>query len=180
MGAMTFVALPLSGLKLIFPKIFRDDRGFFFESYSQLLYEENGISTSFIQDNSSFSKQGTIRALHYQSFPGQAKLVSCVQGKIWDVAVDIRPDSPTFGKWEGVELDDQARAQLFIPAGFAHGYCVLSNTALVHYKVSSLYDPKTECSIRWNDPTLNIAWPIDDPILSLRDQQSPFFTEILV
>lgn len=177
---MKIIALPLSGLKLIIPKIFCDDRGFFFESYSQLVYEQMGISVPFVQDNASFSKQGTIRALHYQSLPGQAKLVSCVQGKIWDVAVDIRPDSPTFGKWEGVELDDQTHKQLFIPAGFAHGYCVLSKTALVHYKVSSLYDPKTECSIRWNDPALNIAWPMNDPILSSRDQQSPFFTEILV
>lgn len=172
--------LQLSGLKLISPKIFSDGRGFFFESYSKEVYEKIGIATSFVQDNSSFSKQGTIRALHYQSTPGQAKLISCVLGKIWDVAVDIRPDSPTFGKWIGVELDDKSHKQLFIPIGFAHGFCVLSETALVHYKVSSVYNPKTECSIRWNDPTLNIDWPIRSPILSERDQQSPLFNEICV
>lgn len=180
MWAMQVTHLHLSGLKLIIPKIFCDDRGFFFESYSKDVYEQMGISTPFVQDNASFSKQRTIRALHYQSFPGQAKLISCVQGKIWDVAVDIRPDSPTFGKWEGVELDDQTHKQLFIPIGFAHGYCVLSDTALVHYKVSSVYNPKTECSIRWNDPSFGIHWPVHDPILSLRDQQSPFFSEVCI
>jgi len=169
----------LSGLKLITPQIFPDERGLFFESFNAPFYSSLGIEIPFIQDNISFSRRGVIRALHYQSSPGQAKLVSCLQGKIWDVAVDIRPGSSTFGQWEAVILDDVSHHQLFIPVGFAHGYCVLSETALVHYKVSALFDPKTECSIRWNDPDFGIQWPIKNPILSLRDQQSPFWKEII-
>jgi dTDP-4-dehydrorhamnose 3,5-epimerase len=168
----------LDGIELVIPKIFSDERGYFFESYNQNTYQQLGISVPFVQDNAAFSRFGTIRGLHYQSSPGQAKLISCEQGKIWDVAVDIRKGSPTYGKWMAFELDDQKRHQLFIPAGFAHGYCVLSETAFVRYKVSSFYDPKAECAIRWNDPNLNISWPIEKPILSLKDQQSPFFREM--
>ena len=158
----------LSGLALISPKVFPDERGYFFESYRAHL-------GTFPQDNVAFSKKNVLRGLHYSS---QAKLVSCLQGMIWDVAVDIRPDSPTFGEWEAVVLDDVSHQQFFIPVGFAHGYCVLSDTALVHYKVSALFDPKTEMSIRWNDPDLAIVWPIENPILSLRDKHSPFWKEI--
>ena len=175
---MELVSLPLDGLKLIKPRIFSDDRGFFYESYRQNIYQDFGIETPFVQDNISFSKYGTIRALHFQSHPGQAKLVSCIQGKIWDVAVDIRPNSPTFGKWEAALLDDQNHHQFFIPVGFAHGYCVLSETATVHYKVSSIYDPKYECSIRWNDPDIRVDWPIQPLSLSPRDQISPFLKEL--
>lgn len=175
---MEFIDLPIAGLKLVVPRLFRDERGFFFESYKQGDYAKNGIDMPFVQDNISFSVKGTVRALHYQSYPGQAKLISCVQGNIWDVAVDIRPDSPTYMQWEGVELDDQSHKQLFIPVGFAHGFAVLSETARVHYKVSAPYDPKTECSIRWNDPDLKVAWPVKDPILAPRDKVSPFFKEM--
>lgn len=173
---MSSICLPLEGIKLVVPKIFADDRGFFFESYNKNVYEQLGITTSFVQDNTSFSKYGTIRALHFS--PGQAKLIRCVQGEIWDVAVDIRKTSETFGKWWAEKLDDKSHHQLFIPDGFAHGYCVLSDTALVHYKVSTFYNPKTEYSIRWNDPTIGIEWPIINPTLSPRDQTSPFFKEI--
>ena len=169
--------LRLNGLKLISPRVFHDERGFFFESYAFEKFSENHISLSFVQDNISYSKKGTIRALHYQSFPGQAKLVSCLKGTIWDVAVDIRPDSSTFGQWESVVLDDQERKQVFIPVGFAHGFCVLSEEALVQYKVSAPYDPQTERSIRWNDPDLAIHWPIENPILSERDRNNRFFKE---
>lgn len=165
--------MKLNGLKLISPAVFRDQRGFFFEAYSSRRFEE-----SFVQDNISFSVKGTIRALHYQSFPGQAKLVTCVQGAIWDVAVDIRKESPTFGMWEAVELNDKEMKQLLIPVGFAHGFCVLSDTATVLYKTSALYNPETERSIRWNDPDLAVAWPIQEPILSDRDQKSPYFKEL--
>jgi dTDP-4-dehydrorhamnose 3,5-epimerase len=134
---MKYRSLEIEGLCLIEPAVFVDDRGLFFESYSKTLYQKNGIEVDFVQDNIAVSKEGVIRALHYQSKPGQAKLVSCLEGKIWDVAVDIRPGSPTFGKWVGVELDDQKHQQLFIPVGFAHGYCVLSKSAKVQYKVSS-------------------------------------------
>lgn len=175
---MEAVDLELSGLKLLSPKIFGDERGYFFESYRQPLYSEAGIVELFVQDNISFSKRGAVRGLHYQEKPGQAKLVSCLQGTIWDVAVDIRPGSETFGKWAAVELDDVHCRQLYVPIGFAHGFCVLSETAKVCYKVSSLYDPKTEKAIRWNDPDLKVAWPVENPILSARDQMSPFFKEV--
>lgn len=174
---MEWTDLRLAGLKLITPRLFQDERGFFFESYRAESYLAHGVGP-FVQDNASFSRKGTIRALHFQSHPGQAKLVSCVQGEIWDVAVDLRRESPTFMEWEAVLLDDQSHQQLFIPNGFAHGFCVLSEAARVHYKVSAPYDPKTECSIRWNDPDLKISWPIQDPILSPRDQLSPFFKEM--
>ncbi len=175
---MEIVELRLKGLKKIVPRVFKDERGYFFESYRQVLYEKNGIDIPFVQDNVSFSKYGTVRALHFQSEPGQAKLVSCAQGKIWDVAVDIRKGSPTFGQWEAVELSGENHHQLFVPVGFAHGFCVLSDSAIVQYKVSNPYDPKTECSIRWNDPTFNIEWPVKEPLLSPRDQVSPFFKDV--
>lgn len=175
---MDAVDLELRGLKLLSPKIFGDERGYFFESYRQPLYSEAGIVEMFVQDNISFSKRGAVRGLHYQEKPGQAKLVSCLQGTIWDVAVDIRPGSETFGKWAAAHLDDVHCRQLYVPIGFAHGFCVLSETAKVCYKVSALYDPKTERAIRWNDPDLQVAWPIENPILSPRDQLSPFFKEV--
>lgn len=137
-----------------------------------------GIGVPFVQDNISFSQKGTIRGLHFQVDPGQAKLVSCIQGKIWDVAVDIRPESPTFGMWEALELDGETQEQFFIPIGFAHGFCVLSETALVQYKVSAPYDATTERSIRWSDPILQIPWPVPNPILSPRDQTSPLLNEV--
>ncbi|MBI5272412.1 MAG: dTDP-4-dehydrorhamnose 3,5-epimerase [Chlamydiia bacterium] len=172
--------LGLTGLKKIVPRIFRDERGLFLESYRQSEYSLRGIPVSFVQDNVSLSVRGTVRALHFQSKPGQAKLVSCIQGKIWDVAVDIRPLSPTFGEWEAVELDDIQRAQLFIPVGFAHGFCVLSDQAIVLYKVSAPYDPSSERSIRWNDPDIGIQWPLQEVNLSIRDQTSPFLREVFL
>lgn len=169
---MFVTSLPLSDLKVIEPRIFRDERGCFWESYHQPIYAESGIAVRFVQDNCSFSRRDTIRGLHYQ--PKQAKLVSVIHGAIWDVAVDIRPGSETFGQYAAIELDDRLRRQLFVPDGFAHGFCVLSETALVQYKVSEVYDPCAERSIRWNDPKINIAWPCSEPILSNRDQTSPF------
>lgn len=173
---MIISCLPIQGLKVVEPTIFRDERGFFLESYRQPRYASLGIHSVFVQDNLSFSRKGTIRGLHYQR--GQDKLISVLNGKIWDVAVDLRVDSPTFGRWEGIELDDEARRQFFVPEGFAHGFCVLSETALVQYKVSAVYDPLLEQSLRWNDPHLNISWPDLPAILSSRDQSSPFFEEI--
>jgi len=175
---MQVLDLSLRGLKLILPRVYQDERGFFFESYRLADYQAHGIDVPFVQDNVSFSTQGTIRALHFQSQPGQDKLVSCVQGEIWDVAVDLRPSSDTFMKWEAVTLDEKRSKQLFIPKGFAHGFCVLSKEARVHYKVSSYYNAETECSIRWNDPEIKIDWPISRPTLSPRDQISPFLKEI--
>lgn len=175
---MDIVELRLPDLRLIKPKVFKDGRGFFMESFNGPLYEKNGISETFQQDNHSYSQKGCIRGMHFQSSPGQAKLVRVAVGKIFDVAVDMRPDSPTFGQWEGVMLDALSHWQLFVPVGFAHGFCVLSDEAHVLYKVTSPYNPQTEKGFRWNDPTIQIDWPIDNPIVSERDQLSPFFREL--
>jgi dTDP-4-dehydrorhamnose 3,5-epimerase len=172
---MKVTDLELSGLKLIQPTVFGDDRGFFLETYSEPRYRAVGIDVHFQQDNHSRSIKGTLRGLHYQSQPGQAKLVRVASGRIWDVAVDIRPDSSTFGRWHAVELNDQERQQLFVPVGFAHGFCVLSEFADVQYKVSTPYDGATECGLSYDDPDLNVAWPVSSPLLSARDQQAESF-----
>jgi len=167
--------LGLSGVKLVRPRVFRDGRGFFLETFSEIPYAQAGIDVAFVQDNHSRSFEGTLRGLHYQSSPGQAKLVRAATGRIWDVVVDIRPESSTFGRWEGTVLDAEEHAQIFVPLGFAHGFCVLSEFADVVYKVSSPYNPATECSIRYNDPELAVDWPVADPLLSDRDLKSESF-----
>jgi dTDP-4-dehydrorhamnose 3,5-epimerase len=172
---MNVIDLELDGLRLIFPDALVDPRGFFLETYSEPRYRAAGIDVHFQQDNHSRSIKGTIRGLHYQSEPGQAKLVRVTSGCIWDVAVDIRPESPTVGRWQGVELCDRELQQLFVPVGFAHGFCVLSAFAEVQYKVSAPYDARTERSISYADPDLNIAWPVASPLLSLRDQHAESF-----
>ena len=172
---MEIIDLPLAGAKLIKPRIFRDPRGFFFESYNEARYADAGIKETWVQDNHSLSCQGTLRGLHYQSKPGQAKLVRVTHGRIFDVLVDIRPGSPTFGKWHGLAIDAEEHSQVYIPVGFAHGFGVLSETAEVQYKVSTPYDGATECAIRWNDPELGVEWPLAAPILSARDQASESF-----
>ncbi len=177
---MEIIDLRLNGLKLVKPRVFKDSRGFFLESFKQPLYQKMGIPESFLQDNHSFSQKGCIRGMHFQSVPGQAKLVRVAVGKIYDVAVDIRSDSPTYGQWEGVILDDQEHHQLFIPVGFAHGFCVLSEEAHVMYKVSTPYDPQHEKGFRWNDPQINIQWPTDEPIVSARDLEAPSFHESML
>jgi dTDP-4-dehydrorhamnose 3,5-epimerase len=169
--------LPLQGLKLLRPRVIGDERGFFIETYSQPRYLEAGIDCTFVQDNQSRSRRGTLRGLHYQSTPGQAKLIRVTSGSIFDVAVDIRPDSPTFGQWYGTTVDADEHAQLFVPVGFAHGFCVMSDVADVVYKVSNVFDPKTECGIRWNDPDIGVRWPLGEPLLSARDQQTESFAE---
>jgi dTDP-4-dehydrorhamnose 3,5-epimerase len=177
---MEIINLSLPGLKLIRLNVLDDERGFFKECYRKPRYNDYGIECEFVQDNLSFSKKGVIRGMHYQSEPGQAKLVSALQGEIFDVAVDIRPDSPYFGKWEGVYLNADKHEQLFIPIGFAHGFCVVSDKgAYVHYKVSTVYTPSTEKTFRFDDPHINIEWPTQrPPVISTRDQTSPYFKEI--
>lgn len=175
---MEVIELKMPGLKLIKPKVFRDGRGFFLESYSYPLYQKMGIEETFQQDNHSYSQKGCIRGLHFQSYPGQAKLVRVPLGKIFDVVVDMRPLSPTYKEWEGVILDDQEHHQLFIPNGFAHGFCVLSDEAHVLYKVTNPYNPQTEKGFRWDDPTINIQWPEVNPRLSDRDLNAPYFKEL--
>ncbi len=171
---------PLEGLLILTPRVFRDERGFFFESYNQRLFSELGISLEWRQDNHVLSVARTTRGMHFQHDPGQAKLVRCVRGRIWDVAVDIRPDSPTLGRWFGLELDAQACRMLFVPVGFAHGYCVLGEEqAEVIYKCSDIYQPALEDGFRWDDPQVGIDWPVADPILSERDRASGSFADCM-
>jgi dTDP-4-dehydrorhamnose 3,5-epimerase len=168
----------LDGVVLLEPEVHGDERGFLLESFSVGAWTELGVDVEFIQDNHSRSRGGILRGLHFQTRPGQAKLVRCMRGRIWDVAVDLRRDSPTYGSWEGHELDDERHRQLFVPVGFAHGFCVLSEIADVHYKLSSYYDPATEAGIAWDDPTVGIDWPIANPQLSERDLGAPRLAEV--
>jgi len=159
----------LPGVLLITPRVFRDDRGLFFESYKSEAYEAIGVSCGFVQDNVSYSSAGVLRGLHYQMPNPQAKLVQVLSGSVFDVAVDIRLGSPTFGNWIGEVLSEENRAQLFIPAGFAHGFAVIGDHALVSYKCSTLYDPKGDATVLWNDPMIGIDWSISEPLLSPKD-----------
>ena len=155
-----------------------DARGFLVETFREDAWREHGVDVEFVQENQSRSSGGILRGLHFQLRPGQAKLVRCARGNIWDVAVDLRRNSPTYRRWEGVELSDQNHRQLFVPAGFAHGFCTLSPEADVAYKLSSYYDPETEAGVRWDDPEIGIEWPIQNPILSDRDKLAPTLAEI--
>jgi dTDP-4-dehydrorhamnose 3,5-epimerase len=168
----------LDGVVLVEPEVFGDERGFLVETYSASGWRELGIEVEFVQDNHSRSSGGILRGLHFQTSPGQAKLVRCVRGRIWDVAVDLRRQSPTYRRWEGYELDDALHRQLFVPVGFAHGFCVLSDEADVAYKLSSLYDPATEAGIAWDDPDVGVDWPLSDPRLSDRDRNAPRLAEV--
>jgi dTDP-4-dehydrorhamnose 3,5-epimerase len=176
---MEIVELPLAGLKLLKPRLFTDERGFFRECYRENLYAAHGITTPFVQDNHSYSVQGTLRGMHFQAKPGQAKLVSVVVGEIFDVVVDIRPDSPTFRKWFGVSLDGKKGEQLYVPVGFAHGFYVASPSAHILYKVSHYYDPEQERTFRFDDPEIGIAWPVQNPLLSAKDLNSSSLRSLL-
>ncbi len=169
----------LDGVRKIKLKVFLDERGFFRETFRHSMYREAGIVEEFAQDNHSFSKKGTIRGMHFQRSPGQAKLVTVMEGEIFDVVVDIRKDSATFGKWEGFYLNATEGDQIYIPAGFAHGFCALSDHAHVCYKVSTPYDPVEEFGFRYDDPSVGIVWPIDKPLLSDRDRNSPWMREVI-
>ena len=168
----------LDGLVLIEPEVHGDERGFLVETFRDGLWRELGVEMRTAQENHSRSSGNTLRGLHFQTSPGQAKLVRCMRGRIWDVAVDLRRDSPTYGQWEGHELDDERHRQFLVPVGFAHGFCVLSDAADVAYKLSSLYDPATEGGIAWDDPDVAVEWPISDPVLSERDRTAPRLSEI--
>lgn len=170
---------PLEGLRIIHPRVFDDNRGFFFESYNAERFREAGIDIDWVQDNHARSVRDTVRGLHFQRGRGQDKLVRCVRGRVWDVAVDIRPDSPTLGQWYGLELTEENKTMFFVPVGFAHGYAVLSDEAEVIYKCSNLYDAKLESGFRWNDPDVGVRWPVEEPILSQRDLTSPSFAECI-
>jgi dTDP-4-dehydrorhamnose 3,5-epimerase len=170
--------LRLRGLKLITPQVSTDPRGFVFESFQTDRYLAHGIDCTFVQDNHSRSLRGALRGLHYQAALGQAKLVRVASGAIFDVAVDLRPESATFGHWQGVQLDGEGHAQLFIPAGFAHGFCVLSERADVLYKLSTAYDPARECTLAFDDPDVGVRWPVSDPLLSERDRSGQSLASI--
>ncbi len=173
-----FRRLEIPEVILVIPRVFSDERGFFKELYKERDFFSFGIKERFKQDNLSFSKHGVLRGLHYQKDPkAQGKLVSCLKGAIFDVAVDIRRGSPTYGKWVGLELSAKNHYMLYIPPGFAHGFVVLSNEALVLYKCTEEYAPKAEAGIIWNDPTLSIKWPIDNPLLSPKDKKWPNLNE---
>jgi dTDP-4-dehydrorhamnose 3,5-epimerase len=168
----------IEGLVLLEVEAHGDERGFLLESFRAGEWREHGVDADFVQDNHSRSARGILRGIHFQTTPGQAKLVRCVRGAIWDVAVDLRSDSPTYRRWEGHELSDSNHRQLFVPAGFGHGFCVLSDEADVAYKLSSYYDPATEAGIAWDDPDIAIEWPLRDPTVSGRDRGAPRLAEI--
>ena len=176
---MKIITTSIEGVLIVEPAVYRDNRGYFMETFHQKRYKSSGIHRDFIQDNLSSSVQNTLRGLHYQIKHPQAKLIQVIFGKIFDVAVDIRPGSSTFGSWTGVHLSEKNCRQLFIPEGFAHGFCVLSATALVSYKCSDFYSPENEGGILWSDPNIGIDWPIKDPILSEKDKQYPCLSELL-
>ncbi len=175
---MTVTSLALPEVLLIEPRIFSDPRGYFLETYSTRSFPAQTPSVTFVQDNLSFSSRGTLRGLHLQHPNDQGKLVMAVTGRIFDVAVDVRRGSPTFGQWVGAELGDEKRAQLYIPPGFAHGFCVLSETAHVHYKCTDLYTPGSEQGIRFDDPDIGIEWPVDAPLLSEKDEAAPLLKDV--
>ena len=168
----------IEGLLIIEPRFFPDKRGFFMETYHQKRYSEAGIDIRFVQDNLSHSIKGTLRGLHYQIKHTQAKFVQVIRGIVFDVAVDIRRGSPTFGNWTGVYLTDENKRQVFIPEGCAHGFCVMSETADIIYKCTDFYSPEDERGILWSDPEIGIDWPVTDPVLSEKDSRNPSLSDI--
>jgi dTDP-4-dehydrorhamnose 3,5-epimerase len=176
---MEIVATPLEGLLVIEPRCFRDERGFFLETYREARYREAGIDQVFVQDNQSRSSEGVLRGMHFQVKRPQAQILTVVRGRIFDAAVDLRPASATFGRWYGLELSDAGPRQIYMAPGFAHGYCVLSAFADLHYKVSRNYDPHDEGGLIWNDPDVGIEWPVAKPTVGARDAAFPRLKELL-
>ena len=175
---MNVVPTRLPGVLIIEPKVFRDARGYFLETWNRAAFEAAGLAQAFAQDNISYSSRGVLRGLHYQHPSGQGKLISVLEGELYDVAVDIRPDSPTFRLWVGVVLSAENFRQCYIPPGFAHGFVVTSDSAKVLYKCTELYRPKEEGSILWNDPDLGIDWPVATPVLSPKDESAPRLRDV--
>jgi dTDP-4-dehydrorhamnose 3,5-epimerase len=176
---MNVIHTKLKDCVIIEPKVFGDHRGFFLETFQADRYREQaGITLPFVQDNHSRSAKGVLRGLHFQKTKPQGKLVRVVSGEVYDVAVDIRQGSPSFGLWDGVILSEENKRQLWVPPGFAHGFLVLSDTADFEYKCTDYYDPSDEGSLAWNDPAMSITWPLDNPTLSDKDSQAPTFAEL--
>jgi dTDP-4-dehydrorhamnose 3,5-epimerase len=174
---LKFIETPLPGVLLIEPAIYNDPRGTFFETYQRERFAAAGIDLPFVQDNQSVSRRGVLRGLHYQEPQPQGKLVRCTRGALFDVAVDIRRGSPHFGRWYGVELSEENRKMLWIPPGFAHGFCALSEQADLAYKCTELYRPEYDRGIRWNDPEIGIEWPLEEPLLSPKDDAAPLLRD---
>jgi dTDP-4-dehydrorhamnose 3,5-epimerase len=177
---LNVIRCQLEGLLIVEPKIFGDSRGFFMESWNQRRYAEAGLPDSFVQDNLSFSHRGALRGLHFQNPSPQGKLVSVLQGEVFDVAVDLRRNSATFGKSESIRLSAENKRQFYVPPDFAHGFLVLSETALFHYKCTAFYSPKDELTLLWNDPDLGIDWPLENPTLSEKDAKGLRLRELPV
>ena len=175
---MKVIPTALPGVLILEPTVFSDDRGFFLESYHRQRYQEQGIATDFVQDNHARSVRGVLRGLHFQLRHPQAKLLVVAEGEIFDVAVDIRRGSATFGRWWGTHLSAENHRQVYVPEGFAHGYCVLSKSADFFYKCSAYYAPGDQHGIAWDDPELSIDWPLETPILSEKDQRYPSLKEL--
>lgn len=175
---MKVVPSPLPGVLIVEPRVFRDERGFFLEVFHAGRFAEQGLPTSFVQDNHSLSRRGTLRGLHVQLPRSQGKLVRCTEGAVYDVAVDIRKGSPTFARWFGLELTAENFLQIWVPPGFAHGFCALSERAQVEYKCTELYDPAGDLSIAWNDPAIGVDWPIASPSLSAKDAAASRLDEL--
>lgn len=169
----------LPGVVVISPRVFSDDRGFFLETFRADTYREiTGAGLDFVQDNHSQSNCGVLRGLHFQTRKPQGKLVRCVRGEVFDVAVDINPGSDTFGQWAGVSLSEDNKSQIYVPPGYAHGFQVVSETAEIEYKCTDYYDPEGEAGLVWNDPEVGIQWPLPDPVLSDKDQMLPTLAQI--
>ena len=175
---MKVVAGEIPGLLIVEPAVFGDARGFFVEMWNRARYAAAGLEVDFVQDNLSYSAQGILRGLHFQNPNPQGKLVQVLQGEVFDVVVDLRRSSPAFGRWEGVSLNGETKRQVYVPPGCAHGFVVVSPTALFHYKCTALYSPKDELSLRWDNPDLGIRWPIAAPQLSAKDQSAPRLRDI--
>lgn len=177
---MKLITTSIEGLLILEPDVFEDERGYFLETHHQNRFQAAGVSTVFVQDNLSFSKKDTLRGLHFQITHPQAKLVQAITGTIFDVAVDIRGGSQTFGQWSAIRLSEENKRQLFIPNGFAHGFCVLSESAHVLYKCSDYYNPADEGGLLWSDPAVAIEWPVKNPILSKKDRQHPLLENLVL
>ena len=175
---MGFSETELPGVVLVEPTVYRDERGFFLETYHEPRYREHGLPERFVQDNHSRSTRGTLRGLHAQSPSWQGKLLRCIEGRVWDVAADVRLGSPAFGRFVAVELSAENFRQLYVPQGRLHGFCVLSDVAQVEYKCTCVYDPTGDLGVRWDDPELAIPWPLDEPILSAKDRDAPLLRDV--
>ena len=175
---MEIIKTSIEGLLIIKPDVFKDERGYFFESYNKERFAKEGLMMDFVQDNESKSSKGVLRGLHFQKPPfAQGKLVRVVKGSVMDVAVDLRKESPTYGKWESVVLTEENKLQFWIPEGFAHGFVTLEDNTIFNYKCTNVYNKESEGSILWNDPDINIEWNIENPILSEKDKLSPLFKD---